>query len=72
MYRQQIPFIKLQNIITNTVRVTEDEVLDEFHKTNLKAKVEYLVINHTDFNEGLTVDEAETEKFYNENKEDYT
>jgi peptidyl-prolyl cis-trans isomerase D len=72
IYRQQIPFVKLQNIISNTVRVSDQEVLDEYKKDNLKVNVEYLGINASSFSipdEAVTEDEIE--QFYNEHKEDY-
>jgi len=71
IYRQQIPFIKLQNIITNTVRVTEEEVLEEFKKRNLKTKVEYLSILPGSFNNDLQASEDEIKNFYEEHKEEY-
>ena len=40
-YRMQIPFKKLQNIITNTVRVSESELKDEYEDQYIKAKVDY-------------------------------
>ncbi len=72
IYRQQIPYVKLQNFITNSVRVTDEEVLDEFKKNNLKVKVEYLGVNSFQFlSDSLNVTEPEIEKYYNEHKEDF-
>ena len=34
-YRQQIPFIKLQNVITSTARVSDQEISDAFVQKNL-------------------------------------
>ncbi len=70
-YRQQIPFEKLRNIITNSVRVSELEILDEYKRKNLKAKVEYLAILAARFQDNVEVSETEIENFYRENKEDY-
>ena len=72
MYRQQIPFLKLQNIITNTVRVSDDEIEDEFKKKNVKAKVEYLAIQSVRFNNPKTeVSDSQIKDYYNSHKEDY-
>ncbi|HES59753.1 MAG TPA: hypothetical protein ENO18_04905, partial [Caldithrix sp.] len=72
IYRQQIPFIKLQNIISNTVRVTEQEVLDAFNRDNIKVKVEYLGITASLFNKSdEEVTDSEVKDFYNEHKDDY-
>jgi len=73
MYRESLPFTKLQNIITNTVRVSEEEIMDEFVKKNVKAKVEYLSIQANDFiNNDAEISDTEVSEFYNKNKEDYT
>ena len=71
IYRQQIPFIKLQNIITNTVRVTEEEVLEEFKKRNLQAKAEYLSVLPGSFNQDLQASDEEIKNFYEEHKDEY-
>lgn len=71
IYRQQIPFLKLQNIIANTVRVSEEEILDEFKKQNLKAKVEYISVLPGTFNKDLEASEEEIKAFYEENKDEY-
>ena len=72
IYRQQIPFIKLQNIVSNTVRVTDEEVLDTYEKENLKAKVEYLSIAANSFSiKDEEVSDTEIKDFYNAHKEDY-
>jgi parvulin-like peptidyl-prolyl isomerase len=70
-YRSQIPYQKLQNIITNSVRVSEQEVLDDFKTKNLKARVEYLAIRPARFTTGIDVSEEEISEYYNKNKEDF-
>ncbi len=72
IYRQQIPYVKLQNIITNSVRVSDEEVLDAFEKNNIKVKVEYLGVNSFQFiSDSLQVTDQEIEKYYNEHKKDF-
>lgn len=72
IYRQQIPYIKLQNIITSTIRISDEEALDEFEKQNMKVKVEYLGVQANRFNlPNLKITEDETKAFYEEHKEDY-
>jgi parvulin-like peptidyl-prolyl isomerase len=72
MYRQQIPYLKLQNIITNTVRVSDEEIEDEYIKKNIKAKVEYLGVLAARFNNPQSeVSDAQIEAYYNTHKEDY-
>lgn len=72
IYRNQIPFIKLQNIITSTARISEEEIHDAFEKSNLKAKAEYLSILPRQFeSDAITVSEEEVKSYYNDHKEDY-
>jgi len=72
LYRQQVPFIKLQNVITSTARVTDQEITDEFVKKNLKAKIEYLGVPVRKFNSpSIKLGENELQDYYNENKDDF-
>ena len=72
IYRQQIPFIKLQNIVSNTVRVTDQEVLDAYNRDNSKVKVEYLGLNASSFNRNdEEVTDSEIKAFYEEHKDEY-
>ena len=72
IYREQIPFIKLQNIITNTARISDKEIKDEFIRNNLKARVDYIAIPARKFEKkSIAITAAETEAYYNAHKEDY-
>jgi peptidyl-prolyl cis-trans isomerase D len=70
-YRQQIPYSKLQNLITSSVRISPSEVKDEFIRKNVKAKVEYLSIMASLFQTGIEVNDDELLAYYNEHKEEY-
>jgi len=71
-YRQQLPFMKLQNIISSSVRVSDSEIEDEFNRQNQTAKVEYLEIPFQKFNNSeLEVSEDELKQYYDEHIEDY-
>lgn len=72
VYRQQIPMVKLQSTISSTVRVTDVEVLNEFKKSNLKAKVEYLSILPNKFQtDDITLSDKEIQNYYNLHKDEY-
>ena len=72
IYREQIPFVKLQNIITGTARVSEKEILDDFVKNNLKARVEYLSVPVRKFeNRSNEISEALIKEFYESHKDDF-
>ena len=71
-YRQQLPYIKLQNIITSSVRVSESEIEDEFARQNQTVKVEYLEIPFSKFNNSeLEITDEEINQYYEEHIEEY-
>lgn len=72
MYRQQIPYIKLQNIVTNMVRVSDEEIRDDFERQNVKVKVEFLALNAAQFNSAeLSASDVEIKSFYDKHQADY-
>jgi parvulin-like peptidyl-prolyl isomerase len=68
-YRQQVlPFQRLQDIISSTVRVSENEVYEEYIQTNHKVRVRYLEIPFSKFVDSeRTIPEEEIEDYYNDN-----
>lgn len=71
-YRQQLPFQKLQNFITSTVRVSKGEVEEEFVNENAKVSVEYLEIPFAKFNDReADVSDEQARAYYDEHIEDY-
>jgi len=71
-YRQQLPFQKLQNIITSTVRVSDSEIEEEFTKNNVKARVAYIEVPFSKFRDPeMVVSDEEALNFYKENIADY-
>ena len=71
-YRQQLPFQKLQNVITSTVRVSDSEVEEDFRKTNLKAKVAYLEVPFAKYRDKVTeVTEDEARVYYDTHEDEF-
>jgi parvulin-like peptidyl-prolyl isomerase len=71
-YRQQLPFVKIQNIITSSVRVSESEIEDEYLKQNQTVKVEFLEFPFSKFNTNeLEITDEEVKQYYDEHIEDY-
>ena len=71
-YRQQLPFGKLQNIITSSVRVSESEIEDEYFRQNETVRVEFLEIPFSKFNTSeLEITDDEAKKYYDDHIEDY-
>jgi parvulin-like peptidyl-prolyl isomerase len=72
-YRSQVlPFQRLQDIISSTVRVSENEVYEEYFNTNQKVRVQYLEIPFSKFvNTERTIAEEEIEDYYNDNLSEF-
>ena len=72
-YRQQVlPFQRLQDIISSTVRVSENEVYEEYINNNQKVRIRYLEIPFSKFVDAeRTISEDEIEEYYNENLSEF-
>ncbi len=71
-YREVLPFQKLQDIITSSVMVPEEEVKADYMEKNVKAKIKYLHIPVSAFKkDSVTVTEDEMKKYYQEHKDDF-
>ncbi len=71
-YRMQLPNIKLQNIITNAVRVSDSEVKDEIYATEAKAKIDYLELAFSKFNDANEeISDEEATAYYNAHLDEY-
>jgi peptidylprolyl isomerase/peptidyl-prolyl cis-trans isomerase D len=70
--REILPFQKLQNLITASVMVTEEEIRDDFLSQNQQAKIRYLHVPvATFFRDSVTVVEQEIKDYYQENKSEF-
>ena len=70
--RNTLPFQKLSNLLNATTVVTDDDARLEFMKNNMKAKVDYIFFNSSDFSEAAAEpNETEINAYYQEHKEDY-
>ena len=72
-YRNQVlPFQKLQNIISSTVRVSRSEIEEEIIKNEQKARVVYLHVPYANFNDPqMPVSDEDIEMYYQENLQDF-
>lgn len=72
MYRQNLPFQKLQNLITSTVRVSESEIEDAFFQENVKAKVSYLGVMITPFMRKIAdITEKDARDYYEDHIDEF-
>jgi parvulin-like peptidyl-prolyl isomerase len=72
-YRSQVlPFQRLQDIISSTVRVSENEVYEEFVNNNQKVKIQYIEVPFSKFaNPDRQVSEEDVEEYYNDNLSEF-
>lgn len=69
---QDIPYQKLQEIVSASLIVTEQEMRAEFMQQNVKAKIEYLMVPVSAFRtQEVTASDAEISKYYNDNKDEF-
>jgi peptidyl-prolyl cis-trans isomerase D len=70
--QQTLPFQKLQELITSSAIVTEEEIKDDYMQKNMEAKIEYLNVPISAFSsEKIEVSEKEIKDYYEKNKEDF-
>jgi len=70
--RQNIPYEKFQDRLVSLVRVTDEEVRNEYLVNNESAKVEYVFFNPRSFSiDDITVSDENIAAYYKANKDDY-
>ncbi len=70
--RAQLPFTKVQNMITASVRVTESELRQEYAKRNLKLTGQLIYFSPAEFSTNtLTVSDDEIKVYYDKHTEDF-
>ena len=70
--RETIPQRKLTERILSTIRITEDELKEEYKKRNQKAIADYVFFDPAKYsNSDVTFSDSEIQKYYNEHKEDF-
>ncbi len=62
---------KVEEIIKQGVKVSEDEVREEFRRTSEKVALQYIVLPAESFRDGITVTEADLAARFEANKADY-
>ncbi len=72
-YRQQVlPYQKLQDIISSTIRISESEIIEEFSNTSLKARVAYLEIPFSKFTDpNREITDSEVAEYYEHNLDEF-
>lgn len=72
-YRQQVlPFQKLQDIISSTIRVSENEISEEFSKSNLKVRITYIEVPFSKFiDQNREIPEEDALEYYDNNLKDF-
>lgn len=63
---------KMDNLIAATVRVSDQDVLDEYRRRNLTVDAQWAGLRYASIpNDSVTVTENDLRAFYNERREDY-
>ncbi|MBN2364709.1 MAG: hypothetical protein EH225_01000 [Calditrichaeota bacterium] len=70
--REVLPYQKLQNIVTASVMVTEEELKSDYIENNQKAKMTYLMVpSSAFFKDSVKASDKEIRNYYEKNKEDF-
>jgi len=70
--RNVLPTQKIQQRIIASVRVTENEIRNEYMLENQKVKVRYVAFKTSDIsNENILVNDSEIKKYYKNHKEEF-
>ena len=70
--RETLPFQKLQNLITTSAFVTEQEVQYEYKRRNFEARIEYIYIPVSAYSsKPVDVSKNEIKEYYETNKDDF-
>ncbi|MFZ0390819.1 MAG: peptidylprolyl isomerase [Calditrichia bacterium] len=71
-YRELIPFSKLQEMVTSSVMVTEEEMRSDYFQNNVSANVKFLYVPVSAYSQdSVEVSEKEMRQYYDEHKEDF-
>ncbi len=62
---------KLQTFITSGVTVAEEEVLDDYKRTNTKFDVTYVPVNVADLAQNIKPSDEELKQYFEQNKRNY-
>lgn len=71
--RSQMPFVKLQDLITSSVIITEPEVREEYMQKNVKARIAYLSVPVMAFQkDSVEVSEQDMKAYYAAHREEFS
>ena len=62
---------KFEQLVTDGIRATDDEVRDEFRRENEKIKLDYVLIKPDDLQAKIDVPDADLAAFFDKNKAQY-
>ncbi len=65
--RDMLLLAKVENIITDSVQVSDIEALNEYKRRNEKVSINYLKFNPVDFKDKVEVTDDELKAYFNEN-----
>ncbi len=63
---------KLEHLLTSTIRVSDQDVIEEYLKRNKKVDARYVALRYADVpDEEVSVTERELRRFYNEHRDEF-
>ncbi|MGH1363110.1 MAG: peptidylprolyl isomerase [Calditrichia bacterium] len=72
LLRRELPFIKLEEIISASAVITEAEIRDEFMAQSMKSKIDFMLVPLSSFRDKpVEVTDTDIAGYYNENRKEY-
>jgi peptidyl-prolyl cis-trans isomerase D len=68
---QDLLSAKYRRLITDSVTVSSEEVLDDYRSRNEKVQVDYILLRTEEIETGITVDDADLKGFFESRREEY-
>ncbi len=62
---------KLQNIVTDSLDVSDDELREEFTRQNQEAQVQFALLNRDDFKKEVKLTEPDLRAYFDKNRQKY-
>ncbi len=71
MIRDEVSGRKLQAFITSGVTVSEEEIIEDFRRSNTKFDLSYIALTPADLAKAITPTDAELQDYFEKNKSSY-
>ncbi len=69
--RENLAIMRLQDMLTKEISMSDEEVLNEYKKENERFKISYILIETKAFSDKVTVDDAAISQYYETHKSEF-